>query len=296
MKKLLISLLLITPLFAGCTNIETRITINDDRSAQVVSSLTYNGNLADKSDENSRMILANYQDFLNSDYDVHNAFGSRLSTITGSKKIDNIFLTDIDLSSLGFKSNLPSGKFLDIKKNFLVTSYNVNLEFDYPEILSQVNKVTDESEKNIQMAMEPEYLQKYGDADEMLTDSQSRKDFVDNLDESAIMLDKKSQQETIDEADKPINPKKQEPKDDYLKMSFSVELPSYAYFNNADSTDGSIYTWNIRKDSPTVIKLQYVHYSGFAVLFIVLLGIALLVYLAYRILRHDSRKRVGTNN
>ena len=45
MKKVIISLLLFVPLLTGCTNIDTQVTINNDKSASVVSSLTYQGGL-----------------------------------------------------------------------------------------------------------------------------------------------------------------------------------------------------------------------------------------------------------
>ena len=34
MKKVIVSLFLLVPLLTGCTNIDTQVTINDDRSAQ----------------------------------------------------------------------------------------------------------------------------------------------------------------------------------------------------------------------------------------------------------------------
>ena len=35
---------------------------------------------------------------------------------------------------------------------------------------------------------------------------------------------------------------------------------SFASFNNADSISGNVYTWNLKEDEPTNIKLQYVQY------------------------------------
>ncbi len=295
MKKLIISLLLITPLLTGCTNIETKLTINKDKSAQIVSSLTYKGDLADKFDEEAKLINENFNEFLNTDYKIDRAYGKKLSTITGSKKVEDILNNDIDLNSLGFKSNLPNGRFIEVKKNFLVTSYNIDAEYDYPAVIAKL-KDQKEQTKNEESkdAMEPEYLQKYVDVSEMITEDNAEKDFVENIDDSAIELNKKDT--AVNEEDKPINPPKEEPKDEDLKLSFSIELPAFAYFNNADSTDGNIYTWNINKVTPTVIKLQYVQYSGVAVFTIILLGILILMYLAHRILRHDAQKRVGTNN
>ena len=50
MKKILISLLLLVPLLTGCANVDTRININDDYSASVVTSLTYQGDLSSSTD------------------------------------------------------------------------------------------------------------------------------------------------------------------------------------------------------------------------------------------------------
>ena len=290
MRKLLISLLILTPLLAGCANVETCLTLNKDKSVQVVSSLTYKGNLSDSSDKTADLIMDVYPEFLNDDYNVTSAFGSKFSTITGTKKVDNIFKNDIDLKSLGLKTKLENGRFIDVKKNFLVTSYNIDAEFDYPAIVSKFSKEHEEkvAEKNV--AMTPEYLHKYGDMSEMPPEDQGRVDFAANMDDSAKELFLKDK---VDD-DKPINPQKNDDED--FVMSFSIEIPAFAYYSNADSTDGNMYTWNIKKHVPTEIRLQYVKYSSFAVFSIIFIGIMLLVYLAYRILRHDARKRVGTNN
>ncbi len=288
MKKLLVMLMLLAPLFAGCTNIETRITLNN-KSAMVVSSLTYNGNLSDKADANAQLITDKYADYLNSDYNVTTAYGSKFSTITGTKKIDNLYKKDIDLSSLGLKSNLKSGKFVEINKNFLVTSYNVNATFDYPAIAASIQTQQEDAIKEQSIALEPEYLQKYGDKEDILQDDIGKSDFAANIDESVRRL-------AVNKDDEPINPAKSEAKDEDVNLSFSIELPSFAYYNNADSTDGNIYTWKIRKNVPTEIKLQYVKYSGFAIFSIVFIGMLLLIYLAYRIIRHENHKRVGSNN
>jgi hypothetical protein len=86
-----------------------------------------------------------------------------------------------------------------------------------------------------------------------------------------------------------------EPQAEFVN-SFSIKVPSIASFNNADVINGNIYTWNIKKDEPTEIKLQYVQYSGFAIAFVILLGILLLVVLAGKILKHDAQKRVDNND
>ena len=52
-----------------------------------------------------------------------------------------------------------------------------------------------------------------------------------------------------------------------LSASFSIKLPSPASYNNADSSEGNVYTWKLKNDAPTVIKLQYIKYNGFAITF-----------------------------
>ena len=64
MKKVIVSLFLLVPLLTGCTNIDTQVTINDDRSASVATSLTYEGNLSDSSDIAALTITDNYAKYL----------------------------------------------------------------------------------------------------------------------------------------------------------------------------------------------------------------------------------------
>ena len=82
MKKILISLVLLVPFLTGCADIDTRVTINDDKSASVVTSLTYRGDLSDLSDNTAQRITDNYSSFLDALYTNENAFGAKLSTIT----------------------------------------------------------------------------------------------------------------------------------------------------------------------------------------------------------------------
>ena len=131
MKKLLISLVLLIPFVTGCTDIDTRVNINPDKTASVVSSVTYQGNLSDKNDAVANLISENYGKLLDKYYKVDSVSGNKLSTIMATKKISNVEREDLDLSSLGFKTNLPSGKYIDTKKNFLVKSYNVDMVLDY---------------------------------------------------------------------------------------------------------------------------------------------------------------------
>lgn len=288
MKKIIISLLLLTPFLAGCTNIDSQLTLNDDKSASIVTSLAYEGNLLNQADKVAQTVTNNYEKFLDPIYNVETVYSDKLSTITATKSVKNVQHADLDLSSLGFKSNLPDGKFVEVKKNFLVTSFNIDLTYDYPAQVSKIQKV----EQKVDAAkgtkgLQPEYLQKYGDASEIQpADVDAREDFSEHLDPSAKVLIKEDDADAVAEID---NSKKQE---DKMNMSFSVKVPSFASYNNADSMNLNVYSWNILRDKPTVIKLQYVQYSGFAIGFVIVLGIALLVLLARKIKKHDAQRRI----
>lgn len=287
MKNIIISLLLLTPFLAGCTNIDSQLTLNDDKSASIVTSLAYEGNLLNQADKVAQTVTNNYEKFLDPIYNVETVYSDKLSTITATKSVKNVQHADLDLSSLGFKSNLPDGKFVEVKKNFLVTSFNIDLTYDYPAQVSKIQKV----EQKVDAAkgtkgLQPEYLQKYGDASEIQpADVDAREDFSEHLDPSAKVLIKEDDADAVAETD---NSKQ----DDKMNMSFSVKVPSFASYNNADSMNLNVYTWNILRDKPTVIKLQYVQYSGFAIAFVILVGILVLVLLARKILKHDTQKRI----
>ena len=287
MKKIIISLLLLTPFLAGCTNIDSQLTLNDDKSASIVTSLAYEGNLLNQADKVAQTVTNNYEKFLDPIYNVETVYSDKLSTITATKSVKNVQHVDLDLSSLGFKSNLPDGKFVEVKKNFLVTSFNIDLTYDYPAQVSKIQKV----EQKVDAAkgtkgLQPEYLQKYGDASEIQqADVDAREDFSEHLDPSAKVLIKEDDADAVAETD--ISKK-----DDKMNMSFSVKVPSFASYNNADSMNLNVYTWNILWDKPTVIKLQYVQYSGFAIGFVIVLGIALLILLARKIKKHDAQRRI----
>ena len=285
MKKLIISLLLLVPFMAGCANVDTMVTINDDKSASVVTSLTYQGDLSSKVDSDALNIANNYKNFLDSAYKIDEAYGAKLSTITATKSVKNVTKNDLDLSALGFKSNSPDKKFIDIKKNFLVTSYNIDLEYDLSE-QAKLLKTFEVEQKKVQtpQGFVPEYFQKYADVEEIEPTKISDEDFASNLDDDTKQFVK----DTISQVavDNETQPKPE------FTTSFSIQVPSFASFNNADSMNGNVYTWNLKKDSPTIIKLQYVQNSGFAIGFIILLGIILLVILARKIIKHDSQKRI----
>lgn len=285
MKKVLVSLFLLVPLLTGCTNIDTQVTINDDRSASVATSLTYEGNLSDSSDIAALTITDNYAKFLDPLYTSQEAYGKKLSTITASKSVKDLKYDDLDLSSLGFTSNLPSGKFIEVKKSFLVSSFNIDATYNLKNQIKKVKKA--EKTKQIKRAegLDPVYLKEYGDPSEYDVDDSAKEDiFAQNLDDSTKEFVNKNLQQN--------EGNKKEPSIKDLKASFSVKVPTFASSNNADSVSGNVYTWDISQDGPTVIKLQYVQYSGFAIAFIILVGILALVLLARKILKHDTQKRI----
>ncbi len=285
MKKVIVSLFLLVPLLTGCTNIDTQVTINDDRSASVATSLTYEGNLSDSSDIAALTITDNYAKFLDPLYTSQEAYGKKLSTITASKSVKDLKYDDLDLSSLGFTSNLPSGKFIEVKKSFLVSSFNIDATYNLKNQIKKVKKA--EKTKQIKRAegLDPVYLKEYGDPSEYDVDDSAKEDiFAQNLDDSTKEFVNKNLQQNEE------NKKKPSIKD--LKASFSVKVPTFASSNNADSVSGNVYTWDISQDGPTVIKLQYVQYSGFAIAFVILVGILVLVLLARKILKHDTQKRI----
>ncbi len=284
MKKIIISLLLLTPFLTGCTNIDSQLTLNDDKSASIVTSLAYEGNLLNQDDVVAQTVASNYEKFLDPLYDVETAYSDKLSTITATKSVKNIQHVDLDLSSLGFKSNLPDGKFVEVKKNFLVTSFNIDLTYNYPEQVSKVEKIEKQVKTKETKTLQPEYLQKYGDASEIQpADVETREDFMDHLDPDAKMLIKEDDEDAKNSTSKT---------DNKMNMSFSIKVPSFASYNNADNINLNVYSWNILKDQPTLIKLQYVQYSGFAIGFVIVAGIALLILLARKIKKHDAQRRI----
>lgn len=285
MKKVIVSLFLLVPLLTGCTNIDTQVTINDDRSASVATSLTYEGNLSDSSDIAALTITDNYAKFLDPLYTSQEAYGKKLSTITASKSVKDLKYDDLDLSSLGFTSNLPSGKFIEVKKSFLVSSFNIDATYNLKNQIKKIKK--SEKTKQIKRAegLDPVYLKEYGDPSEYDVDDSAKEDiFAQNLDDSTKEFVNKNLQQNEEN--------KKEPSIKDLKASFSVKVPTFASSNNADSVSGNVYTWDISQDGPTVIKLQYVQYSGFAIAFVILVGILVLVLLARKILKHDTQKRI----
>ncbi len=303
MKKLLVSLLLLIPVLSGCASIDTKITINNDKSATVATSVSYEGDLSNPNDPDAVRIYTNYKNYLDDMYDVDSAFNSKLSTIIATKKSENVTVNDLDLSSLGFVTNLPSGKFIELKKSFLAKSYNIDCTYNYPAQASKyVQKETPKEDvapvkKADNKGLNPEYYQQYMDKEDVDT---SNNDFAENLDDTVRQQtiaeeNADNQDVTKKQEDKAANDAKSAQKEP-LSVSVSVQVPSLAFYNNADSSKGNLYTWNIKQDEPTNIKIQYVQYSGWAIFFMIVIGIAILVLGARKIIKHENQKRVGNTD
>ena len=283
MKKVLISLIMLVPLLTGCANVDTMLTINDDKSASIATSLTYIGDLSSKTDIIAMKISDSYKKFLDPAYKVEAMNGAKFSTITATKSVKDLSRMDLDLSSLGLVSNLPSKKFVEVKKSFLLSSFNIDCTFDQSKFAANYADVLDSKSDNskfTQVHPNAEHIDKQD-----IEAADFNKEFVDNMDEDT----KGSIIEFLNEEEQ--REEQVVPQAEFLN-SFSIQVPSIASFNNADSINGNVYTWNVKKDGPTAIKLQYVQYSGYAIAFIILLGILLLVILAGKILKHDSQKRI----
>ena len=63
MKKLLLCLIVLVPFFAGCTNVDTTLTIGTKKDADVSSVLVYQGDLSSKTDNYANLINAVYDKF-----------------------------------------------------------------------------------------------------------------------------------------------------------------------------------------------------------------------------------------
>jgi len=288
MKKLIITLILAAPLFTGCTMIDTNVTINNDNSATVAASLTYEGNIADEDDLTAETIAQNYAKFLDADYDIKTAFQDKLSTITATKTVKNLKKSNLDLSSLGFKTNLPDNKFIEVKHNMFITSYNIDCVYDAKDVKSKIDFIKEHKAPPKKHVLEPEYYQKYGDIAEMEPPADSEGDIAANLDSDTRQM--------VNETVQELASQDEDKKSQDFKASFSVQVPSFASYNNADNVKGNAYYWNIKTDEPTEIKLQYVRYSGFAIGVTLVLGVALLILLAVKIKMHDTQKRMDNNN
>lgn len=291
MKKLLISMLLLVPMLAGCASVDTKITINNDRSASVASSISYEGDLSDKSDVNAILLHENYSNYLDPSYQVEKAFNSKLSTIIATKEVKDLAKNDLDLSSLGFTTNLPAKKFIEYRKSFLVKSFNIDCTYDYTKEADKyknidAKKLTQKKDEDTK-GLKPEYYQRYADKSE--TESVNN-DFAENVD-STVLPQPKETKPAKKESPKTTEPAEEKP----FTSSISIQLPAPAFYNNADSTEGNVYTWNIKTDEPTDIKLQYVQYDGFAIGIIIAAGIVILILGAMKIIKHENQKRIGNS-
>ena len=289
MKKIILMLLLVIPFLTACTSIDANLSINDNKSASLGIKISTDD---DTDSSQIEFIKANYKNFLNDSYKITDSSTDRNINIIAKKTVKNLSKEDLDLSSLGFVSKLPSGRFIDVNHNFFITSFNINMVYN---VKGQGKKL--KSDANVvpeQAALEPEYLKKYSD-EAQANDSLADADFAANIDPNIITHnpDYNSDSDSVQKQD---DENTQSFDTTGLNGKFSISLPSLASYNNAQSNNGNVYSWIISNDSPTEIKLQYVVYSGFAFFFLILTGILLLIYLARRIHRHDTLKRIGNNN
>ncbi|HCB11029.1 MAG TPA: hypothetical protein DEO94_02565 [Cyanobacteria bacterium UBA11991] len=291
MKKTFITLLFLIPFLTGCASVNTNLTINKNKSAVVTVNLKTDKKASSK---DLSTIKSNYKKFLDKNYKITNNSTKKTFKYKAVKTVKNLKKEDINLSSLGFNTKLKSGRYVDIKHNFFVTSYNINMVYDLRAQVTKIKKAK-KNAKTSNAGLTPEYFQKYADKDLVVDNSiNQRADIAENFESNVI-----SQKEASEDADNAQADKKvQKPHDNLSDFGakFSVTLPMPASYNNADDSKDNTYYWNIKKDEPTEIKLQYVVYGGFAITFILLVGVLLLVYLARRIWRHDTLKRIGNNN
>ena len=277
------------PLITGCSKIDANIDLIDAKNIFFTANLNTDASVSPRE---VKIIKQNFKNYIDDDYVTDVFFSEQAAKIEAVKLSKNIKRNDINLSSLGFKTNNKSGRFIEIKDNFFVTLYNVDLVYNLD---NQVNKITQkvaEKEKEFQ-PLKPEYLQKYGDEEISLDNPEKAidEDFKANFDGEDLFnrvvttnndSDDNSQNEKFDVKD--------------LNLQFSVTLPSRASYDNADRVEDNTYYWFIKSGEPTKIKLQYIVYNGFGILILLLVVFGLLYLLARKILNHDAQKRIGTNN
>lgn len=293
MKKLIITLLFLIPFVSGCARINTNLTINKNKSAQVEVKML---STKDASPLERATMDFNIKRFIDKGYLVNDESTYKKINVTAHKRVKNLSKDDLDLSSLGFVSKLESGRFIDVNHNFFVTSYNIHMVYNLAGQKNKIYYVKDLTKKpGSKTGLIPEYLQKYGDTSEFSPDAQviENNDFEANFDRNFVYEDDIKEAKT----------KEIEVKDDYklfdinnLNSRFTVTLPSFASYNNADKIENGVYVWEISPNKPTEIKLQYVVYSGFAITLLFLAGILFLIYVARRVHRHDTLKRIGNSN
>lgn len=295
MKKLILTLVFLIPFVSGCAKINTNLTINNNKSAQVEVKM-----FSDKQTRPQEIVTmeANIRRFKDKDYKITDESTYKKINITAVKKVKNLKKEDLDLSSLGFETKLDSGRFIDVKHNFFVTSYNIHMVYNLPLQAKKVLYIKNLTQKSgSKSGLIPEYLQ---NSDSVFNPVNSTAksglsaDFIDNFDPNFL---------EEDTAVKNVKTKEIEVQDDYkmfdinnLNSRFTVTLPAFASFNNAQKIENGVYVWELSKTAPTEIKLQYIVYSGFAITLLILAGILFLIYIARRVHRHDTLKRIGNNN
>lgn len=293
MKKIIITLLFLCPFITGCGNVSANLDFLNKNTVLFSANLDTDKDVAK---DEILLIRNNYKQFLDDDYITDIAFSNDSAKIEAVKLSKDIKRKDLDLSSIGFKSNLKSGRFIEVKHNIFITSFNVDLTYD---LSSQTKKITAPviGENKSQVGgLKPEYLQKYGDTQISFDDAQGsiNEDLSNNLD--GEYADKNIINEELEQEDDISISKEATDKNDVFNPQFSITLPSLASYNNADNVINKTYYWTIRKDSPTNIKLQYVIYNGFTIALLIFVVFGILFLLAKKILKHDAQKRVGANN
>lgn len=287
MKRLIITLFMLMPLLCGCSYINANVEFLDNNNILYATELGSKENIPA---EEVKIIKENYKNFLDDDFITDVMFSENRAAIQAIKISKNIKLNDIDLSSMGFKTLNKSGRFIDVKQNPFVTLYSVDLVYDLNSQSRRIIKEINNYERKEKEGLKPEYLQKYGDEDITLDnpDKTTEEDFRENLEENSIVKREISPEKTTEQI------QNYDVAD--FKAKFSITLPAAASYNNADKAANNIYIWDIRTNEPTSIKLQYIVYNSWAIT-ILLISVLLLLYLSARlILKHDSQKRIGTNN
>lgn len=291
MKRIILLLMLFMPLLSGCTSIDANLSIYNNKSANMEVKIISN---KDISPAEVATISSTVKDFPDKSYKIVDNSAANYTNILATKTVKNLTETDMDLSSLGFATKLESGRYIEIKHNFFVTSYNIHMIYNLKNQKGKIKYITNIA--NTQTSgLKPEYL-KFAETSEIIADETSS-DFADNFDKNLLTLNNTPENESSTEENTGSNNTQSNAFNlNNVNATFSISLPYYASYNNADSIKGSVYTWNISTSGPTEIKLQYVVYSSFAIWFLFIAGVLLLIYLAFRIHKHDLLKRIGNNN
>ena len=291
MKRIIILLMLIIPFLSGCTSIDANLSINNNKSANMEIKILSGKNIHPLE---VATISSTVRDFPDKSYKITDSSSDKHINILATKSVKNLTESDMDLSSLGFATKLESGRYIEIKHNFFVTSYNIHMIYNLKNQKNKIKYITDLN--SIQKSgLKPEYL-KFADTSEIIA-KDNTSDFADNYDKNLLILNDNIENNNIaDNAENNVDTENNLFDINNAHATFSITLPYFASYNNADKVTGTVYTWNINTSEPREIKLQYVVYSAFAIWFLFIAGILLLVYLAFRIHKHDLLKRIGNNN